>query len=245
MFSRSPSSPITSVRTPSTRRRWRSGGCAAALGCSTRRSTPSRSATGTPGLRWFASLPGEIRDCQDRLNLFIAAVDGLPGELVLGRPARRRRRSAVKAQRHQDILVVLRRWAAELPLDGNVASGALRKRGKRARRKADRRSAEALESKDDAMLHRARKAAERADMRPNWFGPWASRSVRSEPSCIASTSRTSLASIKTPRSPSRPCAGWAPRRVTFRRRTASPSGCCAREERIAHECHRRARRLSG
>lgn len=153
-------------------------------------------------LRWFASLPGEVRGCQVQRNRFIAAVDGLPRKLVLWpvksrirkdlhaaeRPARKAATAAMKSQRYQNILAVLRRWAAAPP---------------------------------------------------NCAGPGASRSVRSEPSGITSTSRTCSASIRTPRSPSRPCAGWAPRWGTLRGEDGFTFGMlCARGERIAHDCRR-------
>lgn len=81
-----------------------------------------------PELRWFASLPGEVRGCQVQRNRFIAAVDGLPRKLVLWpvksrirkdlhaaeRPARKAATAAMKSQRYA-ILAVLRRWAAAPP----------------------------------------------------------------------------------------------------------------------------------
>jgi CHAD domain-containing protein len=127
-------------------------------------------------LRWFASLLGDVRDCQVQQNRFSEALDNVPKRLILGpvksrirkdlqaaeRPARKRAAKAMKSTRYQDMMVVLRRWSAEPPVDGAVAPKALRKRADRAQRKADRRLATALESEDDAMLHRARKAAKRA-----------------------------------------------------------------------------------
>ena len=47
-------------------------------------------------------------------------------------------------------------------VDTGISAKTLRRRARRAERKADRRLAAALESGDDAMLHRARKAAKRA-----------------------------------------------------------------------------------
>ncbi|WP_369332970.1 CHAD domain-containing protein [Mycolicibacterium vulneris] len=60
------------------------------------------------------------------------------------------------------MMTALRRWRAEPPIAGAVATGTLRQRARRAQRKADRRLAAALDSEDAAMLHRARKAAKRA-----------------------------------------------------------------------------------
>lgn len=127
-------------------------------------------------LRWFASLLGDVRDCQVQQNRFNEAIDDVPRKLILGpvksrirkdlqaveRPARRRVKKAMKSTRYEDMMAVLRRWSAEPPVDGAVAPKTLRKRADRAQRKADRRLATALESEDDAMLHRARKAAKRA-----------------------------------------------------------------------------------
>lgn len=127
-------------------------------------------------LRWFASLLGEVRDCQVQRGRFIEAVDGMPKKLRLGpvksrirkdlqvveRPARKQVTQAMNSARYEDMMTVLRRWCDQAPIDECVATGTLRKRAERAQRKADRRLAAALESEDDAMLHRARKAAKRA-----------------------------------------------------------------------------------
>jgi CHAD domain-containing protein len=127
-------------------------------------------------LRWFASLLGDVRDCQVQRNRFNEALDDVPRKLILGpvktrirkdlqaveRPARRRVKKAMKSARYEDMMAVLRRWSAEPPVDGAVTTDALRKRADRAQRKADRRLAAGLESGDDATLHRARKAAKRA-----------------------------------------------------------------------------------
>ncbi len=127
-------------------------------------------------LRWFASLLGEVRDCQVQRTRFIEALDSVPRKLVLGpvksrirkdlqaveRPARKRVREAMKSARYERLVEVLGRWSTEPPIDGDVAIDALRKRADRARRKADRRLAAASDSGDDDTLHRARKAAKRA-----------------------------------------------------------------------------------
>ena len=60
------------------------------------------------------------------------------------------------------MLAELRRWKVAPPLNHNLKSTRLAKAAKRAYRKADRRLDAALQSSDDALLHRARKAAKRA-----------------------------------------------------------------------------------
>jgi CHAD domain-containing protein len=60
------------------------------------------------------------------------------------------------------LLAVLGSWRDAPPVDQEIATKTLLKRARRAERKADRRLAVALRSRDDAMLHRARKAAKRA-----------------------------------------------------------------------------------
>jgi len=127
-------------------------------------------------LKWFAGLLGDVRDCQVQRSRFADVLDGMPDELILGPvksridehlnaiefPAREGIAEAMKSARYQMILAVLRRWRAQPPVAGAVTTGTLRQRARRAQRKADRRLAEALESGDDALLHRARKAAKRA-----------------------------------------------------------------------------------
>ena len=56
----------------------------------------------------------------------------------------------------------MQQWRGEPPLSEPPSLKALKKRARRAERKADRRLAEAIEEGDDALLHRARKAAKRA-----------------------------------------------------------------------------------
>jgi CHAD domain-containing protein len=127
-------------------------------------------------LKWFAGLLGEVRDCQVQRDRFNHALDRMPNELVLGpvrarirnelheieRPARACLNEAMEFDRHQAMLSVLRGWRDEPPVDQDIATKTLLKRARRAERKADRRLAAALRSDDDAMLHRARKAAKRA-----------------------------------------------------------------------------------
>jgi CHAD domain-containing protein len=127
-------------------------------------------------LSWFAGLLGEVRDCQVQQRRFGDALDGMPDELILGPvrarirndlravelPARSRVSEAMESSRYLAIMAVLRRWRARPPVDEDIATRMLGKRARRAQRKADRRLAAALQSGDGAMLHRARKAAKRA-----------------------------------------------------------------------------------
>jgi CHAD domain-containing protein len=127
-------------------------------------------------LKWFAGLLGEVRDCQVQRGRFNDALDRMPEELVLGpvrarirnglqeieRPARACLSEAMASDRHRALLSVLRSWRDAPPVDQDIATKTLLKRARRAERKADRRLAAALRSDDDAMLHRARKAAKRA-----------------------------------------------------------------------------------
>jgi CHAD domain-containing protein len=127
-------------------------------------------------LKWFAALLGDVRDCQVQHRRFGDVLDGMPVELVLGPvrsrirndlqaielPARTRLSEAMDSDRYLAIMAVLRRWRAAPPVDQDIAISTLKKRGRRARHKADRRLAAALETGDDVMLHRARKAAKRA-----------------------------------------------------------------------------------
>jgi CHAD domain-containing protein len=127
-------------------------------------------------LKWFAGLLGEVRDCQVQRHRFGEALAQLPSELVLGPVANRidtdlhsdqlRARKvvteAMDSQRYLDLLAILQRWRTEPPIAEPLTMQAVTKRTRRAERKADRRLAEAVDTGDDAMLHRARKAAKRA-----------------------------------------------------------------------------------
>jgi len=127
-------------------------------------------------LKWFAALLGDVRDCQVQQRRFGDALEGMAEELVLGPvrtrirndlhaielPARTGLTEAMESERYLAIMAVLRRWRAAPPIDQDIATSALRKRARRAQHKADRRLAGALETGDDEMLHRARKAAKRA-----------------------------------------------------------------------------------
>jgi CHAD domain-containing protein len=127
-------------------------------------------------LEWFAALLGDVRDCQVQQRRFGDALDGMAEELILG-PVRTRIRNdlhaiellartglseTMESERYLAIMAILRRWRAAPPVDGDIANSTLQKRARRAQHKADRRLAEALETDDDVMLHRAREAAKRA-----------------------------------------------------------------------------------
>jgi CHAD domain-containing protein len=107
---------------------------------------------------------------------FREALAELPAELVLGPVANRinsdlqsdqlRARTVVaeemNSQRYLDLLATLQQWRTDPPLIEPPSVKAVTKRASRAERKADRRLAAAIEAGDDALLHRARKAAKRA-----------------------------------------------------------------------------------
>jgi CHAD domain-containing protein len=127
-------------------------------------------------LKWFAGLLGEVRDSQVQQRRFGEAVDALPDDLVLGPvparirsalratelPARKAVDAAMESTRYLDVLGELRRWRTDPPFDTRATAKSLRKQFLSASRKAQRRLAEALDDKDPALLHRARKAAKRA-----------------------------------------------------------------------------------
>ncbi len=127
-------------------------------------------------LKWFAGLLGEVRDRQVQRRRFREALAELPPELVLGPVANRintdlqsdqlKARTvvsdAMNSQRYLDLLASLQHWRTAPPLTEPPRLKAVNKRARRAGRKADRRLAEAIEAGDDALLHRARKAAKRA-----------------------------------------------------------------------------------
>jgi CHAD domain-containing protein len=127
-------------------------------------------------LKWYAGLLGEVRDCQVQRRRFREALAELPSELVLGPVANRintdlqsdqlKARTvvseAMNSQRYLDLLATLQQWRTMPPLTAPPSLKAVNKRARRAERKADRRLAEAIDVGDDALLHRARKAAKRA-----------------------------------------------------------------------------------
>ena len=126
----------------------------------------------------YAGVLGEVRDRQVQRARFAAAVTDLPDELVLGPVAARiendllaeqlRYRAEVMAtvdgDRYRALLAALARWRTDPPLTEDATSGArvLKKAARKARRKADKRLAAALDDGGDEALHRARKAAKRA-----------------------------------------------------------------------------------
>jgi CHAD domain-containing protein len=126
-------------------------------------------------LKWYAGLLGEVRDCHVQRRRFRSALADLPVDLVLGPVAGRitsdlqsqqvRARTevteAMSGSRYLDLLTTLQRWRTDPPIADPPTRGALDKRARRAERKADRRLADAVEAGDDALLHRARKAAKR------------------------------------------------------------------------------------
>ena len=137
-------------------------------------------------LKWFAGLLGDVRDCEVQQGRFTEALDSVADDLILGPvqarihndlqavelPARSRVSEAMESARYLGILAALRRWRVEPPVPEDIATKALVTRSRRAQRKANRRLAAALasgvsgasepETGEDAMLHRARKAAKRA-----------------------------------------------------------------------------------
>jgi CHAD domain-containing protein len=137
---------------------------------------PAAANSAEDDLKWFAGLLGEVRDCQVQAHRFYSAVDTLPDTLVLGPvrarirdelravelPARERVSEAMKSPRYLSMLADLRRWRIDPPLTRSLKATELDKLAKRAYKKADRRLTTALKSSDDALLHRARKAAKRA-----------------------------------------------------------------------------------
>lgn len=127
-------------------------------------------------LRWFAGLLGDVRDCLVQRRRFTEALDGFSEELVLGPvrsrirkelegiegPARARLSEAMDSKRYLALMAVLREWRTDPPVDPDTTTAKLVAKARRAGRKADRRLVAALTDGDDAMLHRARKASKRA-----------------------------------------------------------------------------------
>lgn len=130
-------------------------------------------------LKWFAGLLGEVRDCQVQQGRFSDALDELPAVLVLGPvqariraslqeielPARRDVDTAMSSPRYLEMLAQLRRWRTDPPFSPDLTEKALRRRVRKAGRKADRKLAGALEAHGSGrgeLLHGARKAAKRA-----------------------------------------------------------------------------------
>lgn len=143
-------------------------------------------------LKWYAGLLGEVRDCQVQQRRLTDALDELPDELILGPvparicnhlqgielPARNRVSEAMDAERYVRIMDALRQLRVEPPVNRDVTAKDLRDRARRAQRKADRRLAAALQADDDALLHRARKAAKRARYAAELYKPLDKRAKR-------------------------------------------------------------------
>ncbi len=129
-------------------------------------------------LAWYAGLLGEIRDCQVQRGRFADALSELPVEAVLGPVAARIEQhllsrevigrtaldAAMTGPRYRALLQDLQSWIADPPLtaaaDRKIVTVLVP--AKKARRKALRRLSAGLAGQDEALLHRARKAAKRA-----------------------------------------------------------------------------------
>jgi CHAD domain-containing protein/uncharacterized protein YjbK len=136
-------------------------------------------------LKWFAGLLGEVRDRQVQRHRFREVLTDWPPELLLGPVANRINTDlqseqlqaretvagAMDSRRYLDILTTMQRWRQQLPITTTPTAKKLRKRARRAEQKADRRLAAALDTGEDRMLHRARKAAKRARYAAELRGP--------------------------------------------------------------------------
>lgn len=126
-------------------------------------------------LKWFAGVLGDVRDAQVQKHRLREALEGIPELLVLGpvgsridrdlraieMPARERVSEATETPRYLTLVTELQRWTADPPVR-DCSAKTLRTTARKAAAKADGRLAEALQGSDDALLHRARKAAKRA-----------------------------------------------------------------------------------
>ncbi|MFB1295665.1 CHAD domain-containing protein [Mycobacterium sp. pW049] len=127
-------------------------------------------------LKWFAGVLGDVRDVQVQQQRLREALDEIPELLVLGpvgsrinldlrgveTPARERVSDAMETTRYFDLVTELQRWGAAPPVQTGGTVKTLRATARKAADKADKRLRAALKSDDDALLHRARKAAKRA-----------------------------------------------------------------------------------
>ncbi|CAM3781836.1 CYTH and CHAD domain-containing protein [Smaragdicoccus niigatensis] len=127
-------------------------------------------------LKWFGSELGRVRDCQVQRKRFAAAIAELDPKLVVGPIARELDDELLTRQTHARsdvadvmdsprylaILAKLQHWTTSPPMPDTVTPKSLRKRARRAARKADDRLETALLGDSDDALHRARKAAKRA-----------------------------------------------------------------------------------
>lgn len=126
-------------------------------------------------LRWFAGLLGEVRDRQVQRERFAAALAALPPEDVLGPVAaliegmlleeqvraEEEVARAIESERCQRLRHMLGTWRVHPPV-GDADAHAVRKRARKAAKKAERRLEAACPGGSDLELHRARKAAKRA-----------------------------------------------------------------------------------
>jgi len=76
--------------------------------------------------------------------------------------ARKEVAEAMASPRYLAVLATLQQWRSQVPATTRSSAKKLRNRAMKAERKADRRLAVAVDVGDDALLHRARKAAKRA-----------------------------------------------------------------------------------
>jgi CHAD domain-containing protein len=131
-------------------------------------------------LAWYADVLGEVRDRQVQRARFAKAFSALPPELVLGPVAadvdqrlhgdqmryQAELNAALRTDRYVRLLEDVREWSAAPPLVRRHNAPAVQRLARRARRKADKRLAQALATPEgrrgDEALHRARKAAKRA-----------------------------------------------------------------------------------
>jgi len=126
-------------------------------------------------LIWYAGLLGEVRDREVLSARMQEAIHRLPAELVLGPVAadvhqelltgqlhhRHVLSDAMNSERYFALMATLRAWQEHLPLVEEPTRRAVVARSEKARRKAARRLASALNDESASGLHRARKAAKR------------------------------------------------------------------------------------
>lgn len=203
-------------------------------------------------LKWFAGLLGDVRDGQVQQRRFGEALDQLPDELVLGPvrarvqndlqgvefPARSAVREAMDSDRYVALLATLRRLRETPPVSEDLGTAALAKRARKAQRKADRRLAEGLASRDDAPLHRGRKAAKRARYAAELLGSRRTTKHYKRFQTVLGDLQDTVV------------AREALRRMGAAGAVSGENGFTfgllyAREQRIAEECRRTARKMSG
>jgi CHAD domain-containing protein len=193
-------------------------------------------------LKWFAGLIGEVRDCQVQRRRFTTALNELPPELVLGsvasridnelqsieRPARDRISDAMDSPRYLDILKTMRRWSTRPAIAEPVSTKALHKQARRAECKADHRLAARIAAGDDALLHRARKAAKRARDAAELVEPLDKGKGVGTRSSTTKRFRRFLATSRTASSRGRHCCSWLRKPERRPVKTDSPTACFTR-----------------